>query len=68
MQKDRATAHMAGQSRACLQQHFGDRLISHGTEFPYPSHSQDLTAPDAYIWGRLKESVFHLDDPPGNVH
>ena len=38
-----------------------------GTEFPFPSHSPDLTAPDAYIWGMLKESVFRSDDPPGNV-
>ena len=67
MQQDGATAHTAGESLACLQQHFGDRLISRGTEFPFPSHSPDLTAPDVYIWGMLKESVFRSDDPPGNV-
>ena len=49
MQQDGATAHMAGESLACLQQHFGDNFISHGTEFPFTSHSQDLMAPDAYI-------------------
>ena len=47
MQQDGATAHTVGESLACQQQHFGDRLISHGTEFPFPSHSPDLTAPDA---------------------
>ena len=67
MQQDGATAHTAGESLACLQQHFRDRLISHGTEFPSPSHSADLMAPDAYIRSLLKESVFRLDDPPGNV-
>ena len=56
-----------GESLACLQQHFGDRLISRGTEFLFLSHSLDLTVPDAYIWGMLKESVFQSDDPPGNV-
>ena len=57
MQQDGATAHTVGESLACLQQHFGDHLISLGTESPFPSHSLDLTAPDAYIWGMLNESV-----------
>ena len=35
----------AVESLACLQQHLGDRLISRGTEFPFPSHSPDFTAP-----------------------
>ena len=68
MQQDGATAHTAaGESLACLQQHFGYRLISHGTEFAFPSHSPYLTAPVAYIWGMLKESVLRSDDLPGNV-
>ena len=67
MQQDGATVHMAGELLACLQQHFGDSLISRRTEFPFPSHSTDLMAPDAYTWGMLKESVFRSDDPPGNV-
>ena len=57
MQQDGATAHTAGESLACLQQHFGDCFISHGAEFPFSSHSPDLTAPDAYIWGMLKEQA-----------
>ena len=68
MQQDGTTAHTASESLACLQQHFGDCFISHGAEFPFPSHSPDLTAPDAYTRGMLKESVFWSDDPPGNVH
>ena len=67
LQQDGATAHTVGELLACPQQHFGDCLISHGTEFLFPSHSPDLMAPDAYIWGMLKESVFRSDDPPGNV-
>ena len=67
MQQEGATAQMAGESLTYLQQHFGDRLISHRMEFLFPSHSLDLTAPDAYIWGMLKESVFRSDDTPGNV-
>ena len=45
MQKDGVTAHTTGESLACLQQHFSDRLISRGTEFPFPSNSSDVTAP-----------------------
>ena len=41
--------HTAGESLAYLQQHFGDHIITRGTEFSVPSHSSDLTAPDAYI-------------------
>ena len=67
MQQDGATAYMAGESVACLQQHFGDRLISCGMEFHFPTHSPDLSAPDADIWSMLKESVFRSDDPPGNI-
>ena len=44
MQQEAATAHTAGESLACLQQHFSDRLISLGMEFPFPSHFLDLTA------------------------
>ena len=67
IQQDGSTDHTAGESLACLQRHFGDRLISHGTEFSFPSHFPDLTATDAYIWEMLKESVFRSDNSPGNV-
>ncbi|KAF2896938.1 hypothetical protein ILUMI_09232 [Ignelater luminosus] len=42
-------------------------IISRGTDFEYPSHSSDLTPPDAYIWGMRKESVFQSEDPPANI-
>ena len=58
MQQDAATAHTAGETLACLQQQFGDRLISRGTEFPFPSYYPYLMVPGTYIWGMLKESVF----------
>ena len=32
MQQDGATAQMVGESLACLQQHFNNRLISHGMD------------------------------------
>ena len=62
MQQDGATAHMEGKLLACLQQHFGDRLISRGAEFP-SLHTPHM----AYIWGMLKASILCSEDPPGNV-
>ncbi|KAF2884924.1 hypothetical protein ILUMI_21243 [Ignelater luminosus] len=54
-------------SLALLREHFENRIISRGTDFEYSSHSPDLTPPDAYVWGMLKESVFWSEDPPANV-
>ena len=61
MQQDGATDHTAGESLASLQQHLGDRLISRGTEFPFPSHSPDLTALDSYIWDMFSDQMTHLE-------
>lgn len=66
-QQDGATSHTARESLAMLQKNFPGRIISRGTDFPYPSHSPDLTPPDAYLWGMLKESVFNCEDPPRTV-
>ncbi|KAF2891409.1 hypothetical protein ILUMI_14764 [Ignelater luminosus] len=64
---DGATNHAARRSLVLLREHFENRIISRGTNFEYPSHSPDLTPPDAYVWGMLKESVFWSEDPPANV-
>lgn len=66
-QQDGATCHTARQTMAMLQETFPGRVISRGAEFPYPSHSPDLTPPDAYVWGMLKEQIFNCPDPPKTV-
>ena len=66
-QQDGATSHTARESLAMLQENFPGRIISRGTDFPHSSHSPDLTPPDAYLWGMLKESVFNCEDPPRTV-
>lgn len=66
-QQDGATSHTSRRSLALLHEHFENRIISRATDFEYPSHSPDLTPPDAYIWGMLKESVFRSEDPPANI-
>ena len=50
-QQDGVICHTARQSVAMLQETFPGRIISHGTEFPYPSHSPDLTPPDMLTCG-----------------
>ena len=57
-QQDGATAHTARQSVALLRGLFGERLISRFSGFNWPSRSPDLTTPDFFLWGYLKERVY----------
>lgn len=38
-----------------LKEFFGDRLVSKGL---WPPRSLDLTSPDFFLWGTLKDAVF----------
>lgn len=57
-QQDGATAHTARATLNLLQQLFGDRIISKGSQFAWPPRSPDLSAPDFFLWGYLKERVY----------
>jgi hypothetical protein len=50
--------HTARTSMALLQDLFPTCLISHFGDLTWPSRSTDLTAPDYFLWGYLKEKVF----------
>ena len=41
-----------------LQNIFQDRIISRSCEINWPPRSPDLTSPDFFLWGYLKEKVF----------
>ena len=41
-----------------LRQIFGQHVISKNGELQWPPRSPDLTAPDFFLWGYLKEKVF----------
>jgi hypothetical protein len=41
-----------------LREIFGERIISKNAEFVWPPRSPDLTAPDFFLWGYLKERVY----------
>lgn len=57
-QQDGATAHTARQTMDLLREIFGERLISKNSDFPWPPRSPDLTAPDFFLWGYLKDKVY----------
>ena len=57
-QKDGATAHTARETMQMLQNIFQDQIISRGCEINWPPQSPDLTSPDFFLWGYLKEKVF----------
>ena len=37
---------------------FQDRIISRNSDFEWPPCSPDLTAPDFWLWGYLKDKVY----------
>lgn len=58
MQQDGATSHTAHLPMATLRQHFPGRLISRFGDINWPSRSPDLTPPDYFLWGYLKDRVY----------
>ena len=58
--QDGATLHTSNVSLEYLCRYFPrDRLISRCTDNPWPAHSPDLSPPDFFLWGYLKERVYH---------
>ena len=63
--QDGATAHTAANSRQWLAENFGQRVISHKTEFEWAPHSPDLNPLDFFLWGYLKDCVYR--ESPGTI-
>ena len=57
-QQDDATAHTARPTMQLLREIFGERIISRSSDFNWLRRSPDLTAPDFFLWGYLKDRVF----------
>lgn len=64
-QQDGATAHTARDTLTLLQGIFGNQIISRSCEIQWPPRSPDLTAPDFFLWGYLKEKVYA--NKPNNI-
>ena len=56
-QQDETTAHTARATMDLLHEIFGERIISKNAAFAWPPGSPDLSAPDFFLWGYLKERV-----------
>ena len=54
-QQDGTTAHAAHMSVALLDDAFADRIIS---KTVWPPRSPDLSPPDFFLWGAMKNSVY----------
>ena len=56
-QQDGATAHTSLRAREWLTNQFGNKIISHYMEFPWPARSPDLSPLDYFLWGYVKKHV-----------
>jgi hypothetical protein len=62
-QQDGAPAHTAKNTAPYLKAYFANRIISKSnryleTEVEWPTRSPDLTIPDFFLWGHLKNRVY----------
>lgn len=57
-QQDGASPHTSHLSQDWLKQHFGKRVVSLKTDFEWAPHSPDLSPPDFFLWGYLKDKVY----------
>jgi hypothetical protein len=55
LQQGVATSHTSNSTMEMLKQFFDDRIISKNL---WPPRSPDLTPPDYFVWGYLKQVVF----------
>jgi len=58
MQQDGARPHTSKKSIQKLKEIFGTQLISQNTEFAWPPRSPDLSIPNFFGWGYLKDNVY----------
>lgn len=57
-QQDGATAHTAKKSMSLLRERFPNRMISKYATVAWPPRSPDLTAPDFFLWGFVKNEIY----------
>jgi hypothetical protein len=55
LQQNGASSHTANSTMEMLKQFFDDRIISKNL---WPPRSPDLTPPDYFLWGYLKQVVY----------
>ena len=63
-QQDGATSHTSLPALEWLKTRFGDKIISHRTEFPWPARSPDLSPLDFFLWRFVKQKIFKSNPKP----
>jgi hypothetical protein len=67
-QQDGATPHTTRANLQYLSDFFGDRVISRGTNTPWPPRSPDLTPLDFSVFGYLKNEVYSYKRQMNNLN
>ena len=62
-QQDGSPPHTARETRRFLKQHFEDRIVSLCDTIEWPPYSPDLTPPDFFLWGYLKDRIYRNPKP-----
>lgn len=57
-QQDGAGPHYARTVRTFLNDQYNNRWIGRGSQHPWPACSPDMTSPDFFLWGYLKNIVY----------
>ena len=57
-QQDGAPPHTSKLALDWLKSHFNNRVISRKTDFEWAPHSPDLSPPDFFLWGYMKDQVY----------
>ena len=57
-QQDGASSHTSIMSQNWLKDHFQSRVVSLKMDLQWPPHSPDLSPPDFFLWGHLKDKVY----------
>ena len=60
-QQDGTTSHTARETRILLNRLFSQKLISRHGDVNWPPRSPDLTLPDFYLWGYIKEKFTSIN-------
>ncbi|XP_063240478.1 uncharacterized protein LOC134541176 [Bacillus rossius redtenbacheri] len=63
LQQDGAPPHWGMAVRAYLNEQFPDRWIGRDGPIPWPSRSPDITPLDFFLWGYVKDRVYHTNVP-----
>jgi hypothetical protein len=62
-QQDGAPAHFSIAVRNALSENLPDRWIGRGSPFPWPPRSPDLSVPDFWLWGAIRDQLYRQPVP-----